>query len=67
MVSGSSGMPVWVKKTDKSLIYGADDDVTVAPPPPGLCSDSSMFSHNMFWVLEAKHTSDLSDTDRSVD
>lgn len=64
MVSGSSGMPVWVKKTDKSLICGADDDVTVAPPPPGLCSDSSMFSHSMF---EAKHTSDLSDTDRSVD
>lgn len=48
MVSGSSGTPVWVKKTDKSLIYGADDDVTVAPPPPGLCSDSSMFSHSMF-------------------
>lgn len=67
MVSGSSGTPVWVKKTDKSLIYGADDDVTVAPPPPGLCSDSSMFSHNMFWVLEAKRTSDLSNTDRRVD
>lgn len=67
MVSGSSGTPVWVKKTDKSLIYGADDDVTVAPPPPGLCSDSSMFSHNMFWVLEAKYTSDLSNTDRRVD
>lgn len=67
MVSGSSGTPVWVKKTNKSLIYGADDDVTVAPPPPGLCSDSSMFSHNMFWVLEAKYTSDLSNTDRRVD
>lgn len=63
MVSGSSGTPVWVKKTNKSLIYGADDDVTVAPPPPGLCSDSSMFSHSMYWALEAKHTSDLSNTD----